>query len=428
MTFDDVIENKVGAIGLWQVSVGFMIVMSLGDSMQMIPQLANIAPPFVCSAPWFKGWTYHDIVNISSRIADLQQQRFDGVNQTSTPDLKCHRYDLSSITNVLNNRSTEIEKKKTAILTFANDSRVSREKCPDSWLYDSASSFYRHSLIEAFDLVCQRQKLIPFSAIVYTIGAGIGVSSGGQLADRYGRKFMLCIAYPLIGLFGILVIFPEQFLFFLLLRLCIGITAMMFYVTSLVYVFEHTNHKHRNTFSVIDGLFEIAFVRNFGVLLNYLIQDYRFVHLTYGILILCGSIVFIVFYHESPRWLVAKGRHTEALVILRKAIIMNGGSEKDANALTIEDICLSLDQEAETQLHKGVCQQLLLVFRDWINFISHPESIKRWVPLSVMWMTVGCVYFGVSYYGVRVKGNPYIIAFLMSFFRIPGKTVAMVFV
>ena len=314
MTFDEVLNQKIGMIGIWQLCVGFMIVTSFDDSMQLIPQLANISPPFVCSAPWFKGWTYHDIINISADIASLGKEERFGINKkTSTPDLKCHRYDLSNIANVLNN--TSMEEKKRIIVTSINVSKVTLEKCPGSWRYDSTSALYRHSLIEEFNMVCHRQFLIPFSAIFYTLGMGIGVSICGPFADYYGRRPIMCVTYPLTGFFGTVVAFSKRVEVYFFFRFCIGVTGSMFRMISFIYMLEHMDKKYRNTFSLIDGLFEIAFIRNVALLFSYLIQDYRVVHLILGTIIMTFSFIYFKFYDESPRWLVEKGRYAEALEI-----------------------------------------------------------------------------------------------------------------
>lgn len=418
MTFDSVIEKKVGVLGRWQLLLFLFVSMTVNlFPVGLIPQLANLNPSYICTDSRFQDWTYEAILNMSTRVAHLQQRFTETNNKTMIPDFKCQRYDLSGV-DISTMKNVSVGEKQQQILAFASASNLSLQSCDGHWVFDSENAPFRMSLIESFQMVCHRWVLIPNTAVFFIAGRGIGMVTGGHLGDKLGRKTVVCVAFPLSAISAMMAFVCTSPSLLFLLRFCVGSGIGLGISSANVYYYEITNHRHRNTFSVMDSFTYIVGMNVFLVA-SYLMQDWRWLHLIYGVHALMGSLLVFLLLPESPRWLVARGRSEEALLVIRKAVLMNGGSVEVANSISQADLVLTSDvNHANDKQSSG--------FRQLAVFFVSPKSLKRWLPLSVVWIVIGEVYYGMSFYGVRLQGNPYLIFLAMSYAGVPSIIVGWI--
>ena len=412
MTFDTVLAKKMKPLGKWQLLVFFTIIIYGDLPMDMFSQLANLAPPHVCSGPWFSGWSFSEIANFSRRLHLLGRSN---ASKAQVPDFSCRRFDFSNATfpDIANLSVLEQEQQLTAAFLAHN---ISLQSCPGSWVYDVENAVYRRSLIESFDLVCQFRSVLPNGVAWYFAGIAAGNLFGGQFGDHFGRRFMMLVTYPLNGALVIGLSFSTSFNIYCLCRFFMGFISSIAYTCGYVFLMEITDEKHRNTLSVTEGFFYSIVGQNVNVAVSYFVQDWRLIHLVAGA-IYCTSLVCLFVLPESPKWLVAKGRNKEALVVIRRAIRLNGGSKDDALSVTEADIRV---QHEEAGKEKAL-SPLTAFFTDWAAFLGNAHTLRRLLPMSWLWFTVACLFYSLSYYAVRLPGNPYLIAFLATLLALPPK-------
>lgn len=127
--------------------------------------------------------------------------------------------------------------------------------------------------------------------------------------------------------------------------------------------------------------------------------------------------------NESARWLLSKGRNEEAIVILKKAAIMNDvelSSELLSPLYELEKTgAEDKDKELEAN-HK--------VEKETSNFKKVIRSSiirKRLFVCSFMWITCTFVYYGLSINSVSLAGNKYVNFMLVGFVEIPANFMCL---
>ncbi|KAK7067117.1 hypothetical protein SK128_005748 [Halocaridina rubra] len=88
------------------------------------------------------------------------------------------------------------------------------------WQYDNAT--YVNTLTSEFDLVCSSEYLRATYQSMYMLGTFFGAPITGILADRYGRKTLLCIGSILYSLVAIGTVWLPNFPLILAARFIMG--------------------------------------------------------------------------------------------------------------------------------------------------------------------------------------------------------------
>lgn len=97
---------------------------------------------------------------------------------------------------------------------------------------------------------------------------------------------------------------------------------------------------------------------------------------------------------ESPRWLLAVGRNTEAAEILSKAARKNGiPSEKVTEAIDFHE-----KESIQNRKERGNKYNITHLF-------EKPNMRIRSICVSVNWFACGMCFFGLAQYVGRLDGN-----------------------
>lgn len=171
------------------------------------------------------------------------------------------------------------------------------------------------------------------------VGALAGTLTLGRLGDRVGRKPVFTLTAVIICFFGLLTAAASRFPTLLVCRFLVG-----FGVGGLTVPFDTlaefvpTSHRGMN-------LLAIEYFWTAGTLLvpvsayitlgqggsevtgsGDIDNSWRYFVILCAIPCLLSTILGMMYVPESPRWLLAHGRHDEAVSILRRAAIRNGKS------------------------------------------------------------------------------------------------------
>ncbi|EPB72301.1 hypothetical protein ANCCEY_08618 [Ancylostoma ceylanicum] len=179
------------------------------------------------------------------------------------------------------------------------------------------------SLNVEFGYLCAQTAYVKSSISVQMIGVLVGTLLFGYTSDRFGRKTTLVGAFIMTSVMGLASSFSTSLMMFTVLRTILGFFCGGLLGAYGVYKLEHIPKQHRFWVATV-----IAWAPNY-ILLNvvaYFSHDWRTFQ---RVLVLIGSPALILFFfvHESPRWLIQKGRIEEARTILQKIQRLDGAAD-----------------------------------------------------------------------------------------------------
>lgn len=148
-------------------------------------------------------------------------------------------------------------------------------------------------------------------------GAIVGASIAGRLADKMGRKPILVVSAVGFGIFAVLTGLANNLAVFLIGRFLIGVSVGIASILTPLYIAELAPSRIRGALVTLNQL-----AMEIGVATAYCVDYFFAKSSNWRAMFISGavpSVVFLValgFLPESPRWLVAHNRSSEALKIL----------------------------------------------------------------------------------------------------------------
>jgi MFS family permease len=221
------------------------------------------------------------------------------------------------------------------------------------------------------------------AAISGIVFAGILVGSlfWGIVADRYGRKRTFLVACLTISLFGVLSGLAPNYVCLIIFRALVGFGIGGANVPfDLLAEFLPTSH--RGTFLVyIEYFWSIGSLFVAGLAWTFLSSHgWRFLTLLTAVPVTITSVVSIAYLPESPRWLLVKGRKTDAERVVRDAALVNG--------IHMSPFTLSSESESDGQVVNSCGNSYLNLFRT-------KEMRSLSLPLCSVWFLFGLTYYGL---------------------------------
>ncbi|CAB3398882.1 unnamed protein product [Caenorhabditis bovis] len=171
-----------------------------------------------------------------------------------------------------------------------------------------------YGIIDEFNLHCEGVRFEKLGTSIQMIGLMAGCLVFGQLSDVYGRKMLLLVCLAMCTIFGVATAFSPNFLVFTGLRTILSFFNGGQSTISVVYLIENIPKRSRMYISTL-----ISFSPNVILLgcLAYFFQTWSSLSIVISILII-PAILILFFLHESPRYLMQKGRIDEATTIFLK--------------------------------------------------------------------------------------------------------------
>ncbi|HEY6143153.1 MAG TPA: MFS transporter, partial [Flavobacterium sp.] len=215
----------------------------------------------------------------------------------------------------------------------------------------------------------------------FFIGMFLGGVLGGSLANYFGRKPVILGSIFLFSVSSVCNGFSDGYLSFLILRLFTGIGAAGLIVVANLYLAEILPNKSRGKWqSLVFGLGFLA-VPLISILNKYIAVNgddaWRILYFLGGL----GIVVFalgLVWIKESPRWLVTKGRISEAELIIKNLTGYEANLSEQKNNPTTKISAIQVIKEIFSKKYIKKTGVLISIF--WLGYPSYLTLIY-WLPV-----------------------------------------------
>jgi len=256
------------------------------------------------------------------------------------------------------------------------------------------------SIVTEFDLVCDRGSLGFVATSIIFAGFFVGSLVVSPISDKYGRKIPLFVCGFLCSLFHFVSAFVQHFWLFALFRCIVGFMIGAYSIPIFVLGTEFSGIRHRSTVGglAFTGYFILTMVLG-GIAYN--IRNWRHLTMVTG----APGMVYAACYFftpESVRWLLKKGRVSEAREILKKVARINGKEMP----------------EEELDLPK---EERLGDFRDLFSSLKMMhKTLGSWFA----WFAVSFISWSVSFSAPVLGGSTYVNVVLTAVAALPAYPIS----
>ncbi|XP_076237791.1 organic cation transporter protein-like [Calliopsis andreniformis] len=283
------------------------------------------------------------------------------------------------------------------------------EKCA-SFKYDKR--IFKESIITQWDLVCDREQLANFVQTCTMFGVLIGNLVFSIMADRIGRKKPLMIAIGLQALTGFMSAFVPWYELFLIFKFITAVATGGTMLVSFVLLMEIVGVEWRSVMSV---LFHVPFL--LGHLMNPLISYLTRTWDGFQMAVSIPSIFLLSYYWiipESPRWLLAVGKLSNAERILIKAA--------GRNKIPIENVKTAIDtyESNARSLHKEAKEKYNIT-----HLFRTPNLRLKTICICINWFVCGSCFFGLAQYMGYLDGNIFVNVAVSAAVELPGTIIVL---
>ncbi|EPQ58902.1 general substrate transporter [Gloeophyllum trabeum ATCC 11539] len=249
------------------------------------------------------------------------------------------------------------------------------------------NNFYNHP----------RSTMLGLMSALYSLGAVAALPLTPFISDRLGRRRSIVFGSVFMLIGAILQTASQNFAMFVISRFILGFGIPFAIVAASSLVNEVSHPKER---AIVSSLFNscwfIGAIVAAGVTLGTFAMPNNWGWRIPSVLQTIPSILqiaFMCFLPESPRWLVSKGRHAEALAILVK-YHAEGDADSEFVKAEFAEIEKTLEMEAEVEK------------RSWMEMVATPGMRRRllvgsFLGLATQWSGNGLT----SYFLAQILNN-----------------------
>ncbi|XP_054712984.1 organic cation transporter protein-like [Uloborus diversus] len=375
------IFNIIGSFGKWQ-----KIVFAIFFCVNTVGIFQNFAMTFL--APNMDFWCIEPAVNYSWTL-----------NSTNLPGF--NREDQCYVS-VSNNSST----------TRMNSDELNLNhtiKCT-KWEYDT--SYYSHTVVSEWDLVCDREWLVSLSKSIYMFGFLLSVFVFGQVSDCIGRFPTIVISYLVTVASLLLSLLSTSYSMFAILRFFQAFGRTGLTTVGFVLLMEIIGSAHRTNVGMAiqlgwsTGLFFLA-----GI--GFFFRHWFWFQVAIAVPILPLAIGY-KYIPESPRWLLMQRKYKKLEKVLETAAVMNKKEIKcDMKDLITNKFAVSAEGE------KGTRKTVLDIFKT-------PKMRNRAFNMIYLWIVNAFLYYAMAFNTNDLAGDSYLNFFVSGALEFPSYAVTYI--
>ncbi|VDI73517.1 MFS transporter, putative metabolite transport protein [Mytilus galloprovincialis] len=278
------------------------------------------------------------------------------------------------------------------------------EECTE-WVYDQ--SIFTDSLISSLNIVCDEKEWREHLILAALLGMFFGNIGNNLMSDLYGRKLTVCLDLIIYTIGSVPLPWTENRIALLFLRFLAGVGGVGYYQIAFILGTEQVSPQYRVAVNFLEH-FIFTIGQFILCLVAYYLRDWHYLAMACGLPFLV-TISHWFFIYESPRWLLAKGRTTEALEILKKAAKMNK---------------VEFDFESdEIRINKEHAEPFLKSFKALFGSF---RLVRRLLILAFCFFAVNLTYYGISLNIGILGGNIYINFAISTLMELLGVTFSLI--
>ena len=276
---------------------------------------------------------------------------------------------------------------------------------PKCQRFEHDRSFHKRTLVNTFDLVCDKAWFPSFAQSVHQMGYAVSGVVLGIISDARGRFFAAKIAIVLEIVAGFCQAFAPSIYLYCFARFFVGLAAYGRYLNGYILISEWVGPKLRG--KLASAVYDFGWFVGGNLMLAafYFYPDYVAVEATTRIVEIFLFIGYIFVVKESPRWLLTHGKWDEARKLLKSAAVETAKfkeHEIDRRIQALEEYTLK-EQEKEQKDKASV-------FDIW----KDPKLLKTSVIFYFSWFSFAFIGYasghnigqlGVNVYAIQLFGK-----------------------
>ncbi|CAH2325251.1 solute carrier family 22 member 6-B-like [Pelobates cultripes] len=284
------------------------------------------------------------------------------------------------------------------------------ESCSDNDGWDYDLSVYTSTIINEWNLVCQREYMKELAQSLYMAGVLVGAIVYGPLADRFGRRVVLLCCLLQIATMGIGASLSPNIMVYCIFRFMTGMGICGLIINDLGLAMEWTPQRFRPMVSMLQG-YCLSIGQTILAGVAYALTDWRWLQLA---LSLPYFIFFILVWWvpESSRWLLLKKRTHQALTNLNRVARING--KKGDSTITLEMVKLEEQKDSPTRNNKLTP----------IDLFRTPAMRKITISLCMSWFSGSFCYFALAMDIQRFGLSIYLVQVVFGCTEIPLRVLS----
>ncbi|XP_035675458.1 organic cation transporter protein-like [Branchiostoma floridae] len=302
--------------------------------------------------------------------------------------------------------------------------------CENGWEYS-----FQSTIVTEWDLVCDKSALVETSESVFMVGVMVGSLIFGQLSDHFGRLRVWIVSIWLQMIFGVGTAFAQDYYSFTILKFITGALEQGVDLVSYVMATEMFSPARRSFAGVLTTLFWASGIMSLA-LLAYLLPNWRHLQL----LISLFNIIALPYWWvipESSRWLVSRGRISEAEEILQKAARFNnkavpspmlvsgdGAGKYQPDLHQVPDVGPISICGKEHGLHVNGSSGDSAGKKNLLDLFRTPRLRKVTLIMMFVWWVNSLVYYGLSLNTDILAGDKYVNIFISGAVEIPAYIIS----